>query len=243
MAVPLSALALIAGGIFLVAGLNLAALSLPPHGMPSSSESGHSVVRPWSLVRADVRLWAPLLVFWLSNLGAGDLTVVEPVMVHDWHAPAFFYGLLGALGALMGTVGAWFWPSRQSVRPMLTRLFIMETVAGLGIIGYWVGVSHPVVAFVGMIVSTGLAGGTSVMVMQLRFEALPEGTRPVVLAHIRAVLQAAGPIGALVAGQWLGHHRMGPAIGAAVLLSVVPSMGLLVTRTGRDGSSTARAIG
>lgn len=243
MAVPLSALALIAGGIFLVAGLNLAALSLPPHGVPSSSESEQSAVRPWSFVRSDVRLWAPLIVFWLSNLGAGDLTVVEPVMVHDWHAPAFFYGLLGALGALMGTVGAWFWPSRRSARPILTRLFLMETVAGLAILGYWVGVSHPAVAFVGMIVSTGLAGGTAVMVMQLRFEALPEAIRPGVLAHIRTVLQAAGPIGALLTGQWLGHHTLGPAIGAAVLLSVVPSMGLMVTRVGRDGSSTPRAIG
>ncbi len=39
MVVPLSALALIAGAIFLVAGLNLAALSLPPRRVPNSSKS------------------------------------------------------------------------------------------------------------------------------------------------------------------------------------------------------------
>ena len=243
MAVPLPALAMVAGGIFLVAGLNLGALSLSPTGAPNVSESGNSALRPWPLIRADVRLWAPLLVFWLSNLGAEDLTVVEPVMVHAWHAPAFFYGLLGALGAFMRTVGAWFWPGRRSARPMLTRLWIMETVAGLTIAGYWVGLSHPAWAFLGDIVSAGLAGGTAVLVMELRFDALAEDSRAVVLAHIRTVLQAAGPVGALMTGQWLGHHRMGPAIGAAVLLSVVPSIGLLVSRVGRDGSSTDRAIG
>lgn len=240
MAMPLSALALVAGGIFLLAGLNLATLSLPPHSVPS--RLGHSALRPWSLIRADVRLWAPLLVFGLSNLGAGDLTVVEPVMVHGWHAPAFFYGLLGALGSLMGTVGAWFWPRRQSPRPMLTRLWLMETAAGLAIAGYWVGLTHPVWAFLGDMVSAGLAGGTAVLVMALRFDALAEDRRAVVLAHIRTVLQAAGPIGALMAGQWLGHHRLGPAIGAAVLLSVVPSLGLLVSGVGRDGSAGTRAI-
>ncbi len=103
MTVPLSMLALITGGIFLIAGLNLAALSLPPHRVPSSSESKKSPMRPWSFVRSDVRLWAPLLVFWLSNHGSGDLAVVEPFMVHDWHAPAFFYGLMGALGAALKT--------------------------------------------------------------------------------------------------------------------------------------------
>ena len=84
-------------------------LPTPAPGSEFQQIREHAALRPWSLVRTDVRLWAPLLVFWLSNLGAGDLTVVEPVMVHAWHAPAFFfYGLLGAVGALMATVGAWF---------------------------------------------------------------------------------------------------------------------------------------
>ncbi len=87
---------------------------------------------------------------------------------------------------------------------MLTRLWLMEIVAGLAIAGYGVGLSHPVWAFVGDIVSAGLAGGTAVLVMELRFEALAADRRAVVLAHIRTVLQAAGPIGALMTGQWRG---------------------------------------
>ena len=244
MVMPLPGLALAASVIFLAAGLNLGALSVPfGHGTPNPRYPEHSALRPWAIVRGDVRLWAPLLVFLMSNLGAGDLTVVEPVMVHNWHAPGFFYGLLGGLGALMGTIGAWFWPSRRSARPMLSRLWLMESVAGLAIAGYWVGLSHPVWAFFGMIVSAGLAGGTAVMVMQLRFAALPDDRRAVVLAHIRTVLQAAGPIGALLAGQWIGHHRLGPAIGAAILLSVVPSVGLLARRVGCQSEPAARSAG
>lgn len=229
---PLSVLALVAGAIFLGAGLNLGTLSLPPPGIEGSRPSSPLAQGPWSLIRTDVRLWGPLVVFWLSNVAAGDLTVVEPVMVHHWHAPAFFYGLFGAFGALMGTVGAWFWPSRPSRRPILRRLWIMEAAAGLAIMGYWVGVSQPVWAFLGDIISAWLAGGTAVLVMQLRFEALVEESRPAVLAHIRMVLQSAGPIGALLAGQWIGHYPMRPAIGAAVLLSVVPSLGFLAGHSG-----------
>lgn len=234
MTIPLPQLALAASVIFLVAGLNLGTLPVRSgQKAEKAHESRRSPFHPWSIVRADVRLWAPLLVFWWSNLGSGDLTVVEPVMIHDWHAPAFFYGLLGATGAIMATVGAWFWPNRRSRRPMLTRLWLMETLAGLAILGYWVGLSDPAWAFIGNIVSAGLAGGTSVMVLQLRFDALPEDIRAVVLTHIRTVLHTAGPLGALIAGQWIGHHPIGPAIGVAVLLSVVPSFGLLLGRVGR----------
>jgi MFS family permease len=243
MAVPLQWLALSASAIFLAAGLNVAALSVPPlKGQKNDVEQGRAPVRPWSLMRADARLWGPLLVFWMSNLGAGGLAVVEPVMVHDWRAPAFYYGLLGAVGALMSTVGAWFWPSRQSWRPMLTRVWLMETVAGLAIGGYWAGLSHPGLAFLGMVVSAGLAGGTAVMVMQLRFEALSEDMRAVVLAYMRTVLYTAGPIGAVVAGQWIGHHPLGPAIGAAVVLSVIPSVGLMVGRVDRGNPPPAHSL-
>ncbi|AUW92559.1 hypothetical protein BXT84_00150 [Sulfobacillus thermotolerans] len=227
MVLPLKTLALIVSGIFFLAGLNLAVLFLPPQGAPQAIHEAHASFRPWSLVRSDMRLWAPLHVFWLSNFGAGDLVVVQPIMVHKWHAPALAYALLESLSALMGTVGTWFWPRRRSTRPLLTRLWLMQTVAGLALAGYWIGIMHPLWAFVGITVNAAMAGGTSIFVMQLRFGAIPEEHRAVVLTHIRTLLQAAGPLGALAAGQWLAHHTLGPAIGGAVLISVVPSMGLL----------------
>ncbi|MGC8488521.1 MAG: hypothetical protein ACP5QO_09935 [Clostridia bacterium] len=63
-----------------------------------------------------------------------------------------------------------------------------------------------------MLVSAGLAGGTAVLVMQQRCEALFEDMRAVVLAYVRTVLYTAGPIRAVVAGQWIGHHPLGPAL-------------------------------
>ncbi|MDA8195424.1 MAG: hypothetical protein M0Z53_15730 [Thermaerobacter sp.] len=56
--------------------------------------------------------------------------MVEPVVVHHWHVRAFWYGLL-AVGAFMGTAGAWFWPSRRSSRPKLPRLWFMGIGAGV----------------------------------------------------------------------------------------------------------------
>lgn len=236
MILPLTVLALMTAVVFAVASLNLYTLSIPPqHETRPPDPSPHpATIRPWRVIRSDIRLWAPLIVFWMSNLGAGGLTVIEPMMVHHWHAPAFFYGLLGALAAIAATTGAWYWPSRHSSRPMLVRLWIMEAIAGVAMTGYWVGLSQPVWAFIAAILSAGLAGGTSVMVLQLRFDALVEDIRAMVLTHIRTLLHTAGPIGALIAGQWIGHHALGPAIGATAILSIVPSVSFLLIGVGHE---------
>lgn len=233
MVLPLAWVAGITSVVFLASAVNLSLVSMMDHQL--STKRPTLTVRPSTIIFGDVRLWGPLIVFWMSNIGGGVLMVVEPLMVQQWRATGVVYGLLGALGAIMATVGAWFWPGRPSHRPLLHRVLLMEVVAGITMWGYWWGIAMPFWAFFGAGLSAGLAGGTSVMVMQLRFNVLDVDLRPIVLTYLRMLLQAAGPIGAVLAGAFLQHHGLKSAIMAVVTISIVPSVVLLISPHVRHG--------
>jgi len=214
---------------------------LPAHAPAATAASTEAAVpTPARGLRPAVQFLLatpPILVLTLMymtiNVGEGMSGVYLPIYARDvLGGDAATYGLLvtsftaGILAGslLVGAVG-WRWPLGRS---------IAGAAIGTGLALFVLVVTPPLPVAMGAIALAGVFGSSlTAWAQTIRMRLIPPQLRGRVFALLRTLMQAAGPVGALVAGVLLAGGPIAPVLAVSAGLVMLPGfVGLVVPALG-----------
>jgi len=214
---------------------------LPAHAPPATAASTEAAIpSPARGLRPAVQFLLatpPILVLTLMymtiNVGEGMSGVYLPIYARDvLGGDAATYGLLvtsftaGILAGslLVGAVG-WRWPLGRS---------IAWAAIGTGLALFVLVVTPPLPVAMGAIALAGVFGSSlTAWAQTIRMRLIPPELRGRVFALLRTLMQAAGPVGALVAGVLLAGGPIAPVLAVSAGLVMLPGfVGLVVPALG-----------
>lgn len=168
------------------------------------------------LVARDPVLRATTVMFVLFNIGEGALLVVLPERAVEYGLGPGGYGyLLAAVtgGELLAALVLLRWAWRPSLTGSVVVAALVAAVAVLAVLA-----PSPLVAAAGLVALGGCAAGMTTWAQTLRMAAAPAGVHGRLFALLRTVMQAAPPLGAVLAARTGG--------GAATVLAICALMAL-----------------
>ena len=179
------------------------------------------------LVARDPVLRATTVMFVLFNIGEGALLVVLPERAVDYGLGPGGYGYLFAAvtgGELLAALVLLRWSWRLSLTGSVVVAALVAAVAVLAVLA-----PSPSVAVVGLVALGGCAAGMTTWAQTLRMAAAPAGVHGRLFALLRTVMQAAPPLGAVLAARTGGGAVTVLAISALMALPALGFARALVT--------------
>jgi MFS family permease len=176
------------------------------------------------LVARDPVLRSTTVMFVLFNIGEGALLVVLPERALDYGLGPGGYGYLFA-AVTGGELLAALVLLRFSWRPPLTASVVVAAlVAAVAVLA--VLTPSPWLAALGLLALGGCAAGMTTWAQTLRMAVAPAGVHGRLFASLRTLMQAAPPLGAVLAARTGG--------GAATVLAICALMALPALAFARD---------
>lgn len=224
-------------GVFSLCLLAIRPASLSARAAPGPRPGG-GIGEAIRFVLRTPAIIAITLMFMSLNVAEGMLAVFLPIFTRDLlgGAPSA-YGILASsttLGILCGSllVGAigWRWPLGRSI----AFAQVLTGLAFLGLLG------PPVVPWLAGVLAVGGLFGSSLTAwaQTVRMRLIPPALRGRVFAILRTMMQATGPIGAVLAGAILADGSFSAAVLIMAGVGAIPgAIGLMIPALGREATA------